>query len=197
MLDTVVLIIPTLLANDQFKVLLWGLCWVLAGLFLTRQPREQRRHFFPPALAVAGHGDEPIYRPFTPAVQATVNVDPWPAPAGPPISTQPPTEEMTMPEQPETLYDTRPDEWIDDGDTEVGDVMRTSEAPILEAAMARQVRVIIDIAEVEDPGGDRAIFVDMPDDGRLTAAEAAHLARRLSRAQAIVAGVRQDLGFQS
>lgn len=193
---SIIVILSLVSASEAYAVLSWGGVVILAGLYATRRPRERPFDFTAGLAGTAGGvgastraaGEQPIFRPFTPAVRATATVDPWPAPVGPPISTHLPTEEPPMPEIPDD--DTEPET----GDIVPGDVVHAPATPPLEVPVV-PVPVIINVSDLEDPEGDRAIFISLPRDGRITPAQSAILERHLSRARGMVDDERMTLGF--
>ncbi len=194
--------IPTMFTGEDARVVLGGAAWLLAGLYLTRQPRDRRDRGRRPlglALAMAGAGhpiaDAPVRE--HPA-RRSVATKSWPAPTGRPSSTRPPTGgTTTMPERPDA-YDESPAEPDYDPaeDTVIGDVVHTAENPVVEASDPI-CHVTVNFSLAREPHGSHAIRVELPANGRVTAAQAAQIQRDLLPALAAVADLRQGLGFES
>lgn len=188
-------------ARDAFGVLAWGACMVLAGLYVTRETRPRPLG----AAALSGR--------FVVALLAADARRSWPNPTTPPLPAphHPPaghapafipdietTTGVTMPEIPND-YDTNPvpdygDEILDpESDHREGDVVNAPE--VAPSAPVIPVPVIINVSDLEQPDGDRAIFVSLPRDGRITSPQAAIMERHLARARAMVDDARRTMGF--
>lgn len=177
-------------AEDAYLVIAWGVCLILAGLYLTRRPRDPRS-----AAAV------------TFAVATSIpSARAWPSPPPvhpihrPPID-HPPTGGPDMPEipPPDALDATAVIDHRQRGDDEVGK-LDSGEHPVLEAKTERfpaAATVNFDLARRAN--GVRCVRIDLPGGnyGFLSAAEARRLADAMHEAALAVGDLRERYGFES